>query len=85
MNLFSPFPKRSPDLALVVELAHTAGYQSTLRSFSEGLRLLSVEPLPLARPSDWPADLFWTPEWSALMDPECPAVCFAYPERRSSQ
>jgi DNA replication ATP-dependent helicase/nuclease Dna2 len=71
--------------ALLVELARTAGYRSGLRSFSEELRLSLVEPLPLTCPSDWPSDLFWSPEWSTLLDPDQPAVCFVYPEGQSSQ
>ena len=38
-----------------------------------------------ALPADWPASLYWTPVWSMLLDPQRPAVCFVYPDGRSSQ
>lgn len=62
-----------------------AGYQRTLSSYSPDLRLNLLEPLPDSRPKDWPIPLYWTPEWSALLNPDHPASCFVYPEGRSSQ
>ncbi|MBI3979160.1 MAG: ATP-binding protein [Chloroflexi bacterium] len=71
--------------ATLVAFAHRAGYLSGLRSYSPDLRLHFVQPLPGSRPADWPEMLYWTPEWSALLDPDRPAVCFVYREGRSSQ
>jgi DNA replication ATP-dependent helicase Dna2 len=36
-------------------------------------------------PENWPEALYWTPEWSLLLDPVHPASCFICPEGRSSQ
>lgn len=69
----------------LVEFSLNAGYERTLRSYSPDLRLNLLSPLPTARPADWPSSLYWTPEWSALLDPGLPAACFVYPEGRSSQ
>jgi DNA replication ATP-dependent helicase Dna2 len=71
--------------ATLVEFARSAGYRETLRSVSANLRLNLLNPLPDARPTDWPSDLFWTPEWSTLLEPDRPAACFVYPEGRRSQ
>ena len=69
----------------LVEFSHNAGYRSTLSSYSPDLRLSLLQPLPDTPPADWPADLYWTPEWTTLLNPDYPAVCFTYPEGRSSQ
>jgi hypothetical protein len=69
----------------LVEFSLNAGYERTLRSYSPDLRLNLLSPLPIARPTDWPSSLYWTEEWSALLDPGLPAACFVYPEGRSSQ
>ncbi len=71
----------------LVDFAHAAGYGASLLSYSPDLRLHLLSPLPStdAPPDDWPAPLYWTPEWSELLDPARPAVCFVYPEGRSSQ
>lgn len=69
----------------LVEFSFEAGYEPTLSSYSPDLKLNLLEPLPDARPENWPASLYWTPEWSALLDPDHPAACFVYPEGRSSQ
>jgi hypothetical protein len=71
--------------ATLVHFARTAGYQDALVSYSPDLRLDLVAPLPTTRPADWPASLYWTPAWTALLDPERPAACFVYPDGRSSQ
>jgi DNA replication ATP-dependent helicase Dna2 len=68
-----------------VDFSINAGYQSAPSSYSRDLRLDFATPLPAIQPSDWPADLYWTPEWGRLLDPDYPAVCFVYPEGRSSQ
>ncbi len=69
----------------LVEFSLEAGYRRTLTSYSPDLRLNLLELLPDTQPEDWPAPLFWTPEWSALLEPDHPASCFVYPEGRSSQ
>lgn len=71
----------------IVDLAHAADYPRTLHSHSPSLRLdLTTQPPDtLAAPPGWPADLFWTSEWSALLDADQRAVCFVYQEGRSSQ
>ncbi|QIN77516.1 AAA family ATPase [Rubrobacter marinus] len=69
----------------LVEFSLEAGYRRTLSSYSPDLRLNLLKPLPNDKPEDWPAPLYWTPEWSALLDPDQPASCFVYPEGRSSQ
>jgi superfamily I DNA and/or RNA helicase len=69
----------------LVEFALSAGYRPTLRSYSPDLRLDLLSRVPTARPADWPASLYWTPDWSALLEPDHPAVCFVYSEGRSSQ
>ena len=69
----------------LVEFSLEAGYERTLSSHSPDLRLNLLEPLPGTWPEGWPDPLFWTPEWSALLDPDHPASCFVYPEGRSSQ
>jgi len=69
----------------LVEFSLSAGYRPALKSYSPDLKLNLVAPLPFDRPANWPCDLFWTPAWSLLLDPNRPAVCFVYPEGRSSQ
>lgn len=71
--------------ATIVEFTRHTGYQSTLSSYSPQLRLNVLLPLPTTRPANWPAELYWTPEWPNLLDPDYPATCFVYREGRSSQ
>lgn len=71
---------------VIVELAHEAGYDRSLSSFSPDLRIDVVSPFPtVSPPTGWPQTLFWTPEWVSLLDPNSPVSCFVYPEGRSSQ
>jgi len=71
---------------VVVELAHEAGYDRTLTSYSPNMQIDLISPLPTtAMPTGWPPSLFWTPEWASLLDPNAPVCCFVYPEGRSSQ
>jgi hypothetical protein len=71
---------------VIVELAHEAGYDRALTSSSPDMRIDIVTPFPtVATPTGWPQSLFWTPEWSSLLDPDAPVSCFVYPEGRSSQ
>ena len=71
----------------IVDFAHASGYRPTLSAVSPDLKLNLVEDLPSGSgpPSDWPADMFWTPEWSSVLAPDKRLVCFVYPEGRSSQ
>ncbi|HEV2883095.1 MAG TPA: AAA domain-containing protein [Pyrinomonadaceae bacterium] len=69
----------------IVRLIRVAGYSSKLESYSPDLRLNILEPLPTTKPPSWPAELFWTPEWARLLDPDYSAVCFIYDDRLSSQ
>lgn len=69
----------------LVEFSLDAGYEATLSSYSPDLKLNLLQSLPSVQPERWPASLYWTPEWSALLDPDQPATCFVYPEGRSSQ
>ncbi len=69
----------------LVDFTVEAGYRRGLRSHSPELKL-SLLPPPAERPlKDWPSDLFWTPLWEEMMDPGLPAVCFVYPDGKSSQ
>lgn len=69
----------------LVEFAHQSGYEASLTSHSPNLRIDLLTPLPTAQPTNWPASLLWSPEWPALLDPNQPAVCLVYDDRRSSQ
>ena len=69
----------------LVEFARQSGYHTTLSSHSPHLRVDLLQPLPTHQPGNWPASLYWTPEWSNLLDPGQPAVCFVYDDGRSSQ
>jgi DNA replication ATP-dependent helicase Dna2 len=69
----------------IVDFARHTGYRATLRSHSPQLRVDLLTPVPMTRPGHWPAALFWTPEWTQLLDPGQPAVCFVYDDGRSSQ
>ncbi|OWK45586.1 DNA helicase [Fimbriiglobus ruber] len=54
---------------VLVDFTLHAGYRSTLTSHSPDLRLNLLTPVPTAQPPGWPAGLYWTPEWAALLDP----------------
>jgi DNA replication ATP-dependent helicase Dna2 len=69
----------------IVRLTRVAGYSSKLESYSPGLKLNILSPLPTVKPSVWPEKLFWTPDWMKLLDPDYPAVCFVYNDTLSSQ
>lgn len=71
---------------VIVELAHEAGYDRALASYSPDMRTDIITPFPTVQaPAGWPQTLFWTPEWVSLLDPDAPVSCFVYPEGRSSQ
>jgi hypothetical protein len=69
----------------IVEYSRSAGYDPALASFSPLLELDLLSPVPTDRPADWPAELGWSPEFAAMIDPSSPATCFVYPDGRSSQ
>ena len=70
----------------IVELAHEAGYNRSLTSYSPDMQIDVISPFPAAAsPAEWPQSIFWTPEWGALLDPGSPVSCFVYPDGRSSQ
>jgi len=69
----------------LVEFARNAGYNQDLVSYSPRLQLNLLEPLPTTQPFNWSDTLYWTSEWSALLDPNYPASCFIYQDGRSSQ
>ncbi len=72
----------------IVKFARIAGYGQALTARFPNLRLHLVSPLPSPAggpPPGWPSFLHWTPEWTALLDPEIPAACFVYSDARSSQ
>ncbi|MCY4481281.1 MAG: ATP-binding protein [Spirochaetaceae bacterium] len=69
----------------IVNFARDTGYRATLSSHSPRMRLDLLSPVPTVQPANWPASLFWTPEWARLLDPDQPAICFVYDDGRSSQ
>jgi DNA replication ATP-dependent helicase Dna2 len=71
----------------IVELAYAAHYPRTVHAYSPDMRLdlLTALPTAVSPPAQWPANLFWTPEWASLLSPDEHTVCFIYPEGRSSQ
>lgn len=69
----------------IVELTRKAGYNPRLHSASPDLLLDLLYPLPVSRPDDWPAGLFWTPEWGRLLDPAQAVTCFVYEDKLSGQ
>jgi DNA replication ATP-dependent helicase Dna2 len=71
--------------ATIVDFTREAGYRTALSSYSPNLRLSLLDPLPTERPANWPAELFWSSEWGALLEPDQPATCVVYRDGRSSQ
>jgi hypothetical protein len=69
----------------LVRLTRVAGYSARLQSYSPDLKLRLLSATPGVKPAIWPADLFWTPDWAKLLDPEYPAVCVIYNDTLSSQ
>lgn len=70
----------------IVRFAHEAGYDHSLKSYSPDLRINYVNALPsIAPPDNWPQFLYWTPNWSSLLNQNYPATCFVYPEGKSGQ
>ena len=71
--------------ATLVDFVRTAGYDPALKAYAPDLKLHFVQDLPSERPTDWPASLYWTADWSRLLDPERAAVSFVYEDLLSSQ
>lgn len=71
----------------IVNFTHEAGYERSLTSNSPDLRLNFIKKIPSGDypPSGWPEWLFWTPNWSVILDPNHPLTCFIYPDGRSGQ
>jgi DNA replication ATP-dependent helicase Dna2 len=69
----------------IVSFARQSGYLGTLTSHSPNLRVDLLSPLPTTQPAHWPASLHCTPDWCRLLDPNQPATCYVYDDRRSSQ
>ncbi len=69
----------------IIEFARMSGYKQSLASHSPDLRVDLLTALPSSQPPNWSAQFYWTPEWTTLLDPAQPAVCFVYDEGRSSQ
>jgi len=73
--------------ATIVGLGQAAGYPPGLQAHSPAIELdlLTQAPTGASPPPGWPAHLFWTAEWSALLNPAQPCSVFVYDEGRSSQ
>ncbi|NJO82361.1 MAG: AAA family ATPase [Blastochloris sp.] len=71
--------------ATIVAFTKLAGYDPVLRSHSPDLSLRFLEPIPTNQPDDWPDNLFWTPDWGRLLNPNHPTICFIYKDELSSQ
>ena len=56
-----------------------------MQSQSPDLSINLVSALPRGAPASWPQTLAWCAEWSSLIDPDHPAVCFTYENGQSSQ
>ena len=70
----------------LVDFTKHAGYDPGLRAYHDGLRLTVLAPgFPAQRPADWPSQLYWTPSWAQLLDPQHPAVCFIYDDDVTGQ
>ena len=69
----------------LVDFTRRAGYDQGLRAYHEDLRLWPLKAFPTDRPVDWPDALYWTPEWSRLLEPDAPAVCFVYADPLTGQ
>jgi hypothetical protein len=72
----------------IINFSLEAGYPQSLQSHSPNLCLNLIKELPKSKeiPYDWPEkQLFWTSEWSSLINPEHPLTCFVYPEGKSGQ
>lgn len=71
----------------IVSLGRAAGYPPGVTAYSPSLTLdfLGAPPKSPMPPQSWPAHLYWTPEWSSILNPEHACSVFVYDEGRSSQ
>lgn len=70
----------------LVDFTKRAGYDSSLCSYHDNLRLALLAPgIPSERPGNWPNELYWTPYWAHLLEPQHPAVCFIYDDDIAGQ
>ena len=70
----------------LVEFTKRAGYDPGLHAHHTDLRLAPLgKGLPDTRPDGWPDTLFWTPDWTQLLDPAKPAACFIYHDEVAGQ
>ena len=71
----------------ITEFGYEAGYRRTLNAYSPDMTINIISPLSATSnpPSNWPSNLYWTPDWLSVLEPDKPVTCFVYPEGRSSQ
>lgn len=70
----------------LIDFTKRAGYDPGLHARHADLRLtLLDEGLPTKRPEGWPDALYWTPNWTRLLNPEKPAACFIYKDEVAGQ
>lgn len=69
----------------IVQFSYNAGYLEELTGNSPELKLNLLNELPdsTAQPTDWSDSLYYTPEWSKILD--LSVVCFVYQDGKSSQ
>lgn len=70
----------------LVDFTKYAGYDPSLHAEHTDLRIALLAPgFPLERPNNWPQELYWTPNWAQLLNPQQPAVCFIYDDDVTGQ
>lgn len=70
----------------LVDFTKCAGYDPRLCAYHDNLRLTLLAPgIPLEYPDNWPNELYWTPSWAQLLEPQHPAVCFIYDDDIAGQ
>jgi DNA replication ATP-dependent helicase Dna2 len=69
----------------IVEFTKLAGYDPGLSSHSQNLSIRFLTPIPSICPDSWPRNIFWTPAWSQMLNPNHPTTCFIYEDELSSQ
>jgi DNA replication ATP-dependent helicase Dna2 len=70
----------------LVDFTKRAGYDPGLLAYHEDLRLAFLPPgIPTEQPANWPNELYWTPSWTQLLDPQYPATCFIYEDDVAGQ
>lgn len=69
----------------IVKFAHEAGYDRSLKSYSPNLHTNYIQKPTYVAPINWPQFLYWTPNWSLILEQNYPVTCFIYPEGKSGQ